>query len=206
MNLEYFIAKRLITTKDYKSSISAPIIKIAIAAIALGIIMMIIAVATGVGLQQKIRQKVSAFNGHIIISSYNDNQSDVSTAPISINQNFYPNFKTVDGIMHIQAVASKAGMIKTESAFEGIIFIQQGGYRAQMDRNQRLQNERLNLEYENQLLRMEQRHLSRVTVRLTWVVAIAAVLPSIYAFFQILEYFGYFRTNAIKILYCPFFC
>ncbi len=122
MNLEYFIAKRLITTKDYKSSISAPIIKIAIAAIALGIIMMIIAVATGVGLQQKIRQKVSAFNGHIIISSYNDNQSDVSTAPISINQNFYPNFKTVDGIMHIQAVASKAGMIKTESAFEGILF------------------------------------------------------------------------------------
>lgn len=91
-------------------------------------------------------------------------------------------------------------------SFEGIIFIQQGGYRAQMDRNQRLQNERLNLEYENQLLRMEQRHLSRVTVRLTWVVAIAAVLPSIYAFFQILEYFGYFRTNAIKILYCPFFC
>ncbi len=122
MNLEYFIAKRLITAKDYKSSISAPIIKIAIAAIALGIIMMIIAVATGVGLQQKIRQKVSAFNGHIIISSYNDNQSDVSTAPISINQNFYPNFKTVDGIMHIQAVASKAGMIKTESAVEGILF------------------------------------------------------------------------------------
>lgn len=122
MNLEYFIAKRLITAKDYKSSISAPIIKIAIAAIALGIIMMIIAVATGVGLQQKIRQKVSAFNGHIIISSYNDNQSDVSTAPISINQNFYPNFKTVDGIMHIQAVASKAGMIKIESAVEGILF------------------------------------------------------------------------------------
>ncbi len=122
MNLEYFIAKRLITTKDYKSSISAPIIKIAVAAIALGIIMMIISVATGIGLQQKIRQKVSAFNGHIIISSYNDNQSDVSTSPISINQNFYPTFKTVDGIIHIQAVASKAGIIRTESAFEGIIF------------------------------------------------------------------------------------
>lgn len=122
MNLEYFIAKRLITAKDHKSSISAPIIKIAIAAIALGIIMMIVSVATGIGLQQKIRQKVAAFNGHIIISSYNDNQSDVSTAPISINQNFYPNFKTVDGIIHIQAVATKAGMIRTESAVEGILF------------------------------------------------------------------------------------
>jgi lipoprotein-releasing system permease protein len=122
LKLEYFIAKRLITAKDHKSSISAPIIKIAITAIALGMIMMIVSIATGIGLQQKIRQKVSAFNGHIIISGYNDNNSDVSTTPISINQNFYPNFKSVDGITHIQAVASKAGMIRTESAFEGIIF------------------------------------------------------------------------------------
>jgi lipoprotein-releasing system permease protein len=122
LKLEYFIAKRLITAKDHKSSISAPIIKIAITAIALGMIMMIVSIATGIGLQEKIRQKVSAFNGHIIISGYNDNNSDVSTRPISIYQNFYPNFKTVDGIQHIQAVASKGGMIRTESAFEGIIF------------------------------------------------------------------------------------
>lgn len=122
MKLEYFIAKRLITAKDHKSSISAPIIKIAITAIALGMIMMIVSIATGIGLQQKIRQKVSAFNGHIIISGYNDNNSDVSTKPISIRQNFYPSFKNVDGITHVQAVASKAGIIRTESAFEGIIF------------------------------------------------------------------------------------
>ena len=122
MKLEYFIAKRLITAKDHKSSISAPIIKIAITAIALGMIMMIVSIATGIGLQQKIRQKVSAFNGHIMISGYNDNNSDVSTTPISIHQNFYPNFKNVDGITHVQAVASKAGIIRTESAFEGIIF------------------------------------------------------------------------------------
>ena len=122
MNLEHFIAKRLITAKDHKSSISAPIIKIAIIAIALGVIMMIISIATGIGLQQKIRQKVSAFNGHIIISNFNGNESDVSTEPVSTNQKFYPTFKNINGISHIQAVASKAGMIRTESAFEGIVF------------------------------------------------------------------------------------
>jgi lipoprotein-releasing system permease protein len=122
LNLEHFIAKRLITTKDHKSSISAPIIKIAIAAIALGIIMMIVSIATGIGLQQKIRQKVSAFNGHIIISNFNGNESDVSTEPVSLNQKFYPKFKNIDGIHHIQAVASKAGMIRTETAFEGIVY------------------------------------------------------------------------------------
>lgn len=122
MNLEYFIAKRLIAAKSYKSSISSPIIKIAITAIAIGIIMMIMAVATGVGLQDKIREKVSAFNGHIIISNFDDNQSQVTTEPISTQQSFYPKFKNIDGITHIQAVASKAGIIRTEKAFEGIIY------------------------------------------------------------------------------------
>lgn len=84
--------------------------------------MMIVSISTGIGLQQKIRQKVSAFNGHIIISGYNDNQSDVSSKPISIYQNFYPIFESVKGIAHIQAVGSKAGIIRTENAFEGVIF------------------------------------------------------------------------------------
>lgn len=122
MNLEYFIAKRLITAKDYKSSISAPIIKIAISAIAIGIIMMMVSVATGIGLQQKIREKVSAFNGQIIISNYDNNNSEVTLMPISKKQDFYPNFKTVPEVRHVQAIASKAGIIRTEKAFEGIIF------------------------------------------------------------------------------------
>ena len=122
LNLEYFIAKRLISVKSRKSTISTPIIKIAIAAIAIGMIMMIVSVATGIGLQQKIREKVSAFNGHIIISNYDDNQSQVSVEPIVINQRFYPKFNSIDGINHIQAVASKAGIIRTATAFEGIIF------------------------------------------------------------------------------------
>lgn len=122
MNLEYFISKRLITARDHKSSISAPIIKIAIAAIAIGMIMMIISVATGIGLQQKIRQKVAAFNGHIIITNYDENQSQLSITPISTHQDFYPKFKNVEGINHVQAVATKSGIIRTETAFEGIIF------------------------------------------------------------------------------------
>lgn len=121
MNLEYFIAKRLITAKHFKSSISAPIIKIAISAIAIGMIMMIVSVATGIGLQQKIREKVSAFNGHVIISNYDNNQSEVTLVPISKKQDFYPKFKSVPEVTHIQAIANKAGIIRTETAFEGII-------------------------------------------------------------------------------------
>jgi len=122
LNLEHFIAKRLITAKDHKSSISAPIIKIATAAIAIGIVMMIVSIATGIGLQQKIRQKVSAFNGHIIISNFNGNESDGSIEPVLTNQKFYPKFNAVEGVNHIQAVATKLGIIRTETDFEGITF------------------------------------------------------------------------------------
>jgi len=122
LNLEYFIAKRLITARNFKSSISAPIVKIAISAIAIGIIMMLVSVATGIGLQQKIREKVSAFNGQVIISNYDNNNSEVTLVPISKKQDFYPDFKSVPEVSHIQAIASKAGIIRTENAFEGIIF------------------------------------------------------------------------------------
>src|SRR5690606_22300022 len=105
----------------YKSSISAPIIKIAITAIALGIIMMLISIATGVGLQKKIREKVSAFNGDIIITNFDTNFSNDSQNPISKNQPFYPTFKDIDGIKHVQVTASKGGVIRTETEFEGVV-------------------------------------------------------------------------------------
>lgn len=121
MNFEFFIARRIIASKDYKSSISAPIIKIAISAIAIGIIMMLISIATGVGLQKKIREKVSAFNGDIIITNFDTNFSNDSQNPISKNQPFYPKFETVQGIKHVQVSASKGGVIRTETDFEGIV-------------------------------------------------------------------------------------
>lgn len=121
MNYEYFIAKRIIGSKAYKSSVSAPIIKIGIAAIAIGIIVMMIAIATGIGLQQKIRDKVVAFNGHVNITYYDSNNSLESIFPISKNQEFYPKFKEVEGIKHVQAVATKFGVIRTETDFEGVV-------------------------------------------------------------------------------------
>lgn len=121
MNFEYFIAKRIISAKDYKSSISAPIIKIAITAIAIGIIMMLITIATGVGLERKIKEKVSAFNGDIILSNYDTNFSSDSQIPISREQDFYPNFTSVEEIKHIQVTASKGGIIRTATDFEGVV-------------------------------------------------------------------------------------
>ena len=122
MNYELFIAKRIIAGKKYKNSISSPIIKIAITAIALGIIIMLIAVATASGLQTKIRDKMAGFKGHVQIVNYDNNNSDVSTTPINIEQNFYPKFENIEGIKNVQIFASKGGILRTNTDFEGIVF------------------------------------------------------------------------------------
>ncbi|WP_250434001.1 ABC transporter permease [Hanstruepera flava] len=127
MNFEYFTAKRIIDSKTYKSSVSAPIIKIGITAIAIGMVVMLIAIATGIGLQQKIRDKVVAFNGHIMISKFGNNNSHESDNFISLQQDFYPEFKAVEGVSHIQAVATKFGIIRTETDFEAVIVKGVGG-------------------------------------------------------------------------------
>ena len=120
MNYEFFLAKRIIGNKSYKSSVSAPIIKIGIVAIAISIIVMLIAIATGIGLEHKIRDKAVAFNGHITISNFDSNVSEGAQVPISKNQAFYPEFTSVEGVSHVQAVANKFGIIRTQTDFEGL--------------------------------------------------------------------------------------
>lgn len=83
--------------------------------------MMLVSIATGVGLQQKVREKVSAFNGDIIISNFDTNFSQDSQKPISKNQEFYPDFGEVPQIKHIQVTALKGGIIRTATDFEGVV-------------------------------------------------------------------------------------
>lgn len=83
---------------------------------------MLLSVATGAGLQQKIREKMAGFNGHVLITNFDNNNSDVSVSPISKQQDFYPEFPTIAGVKNVQAYANKAGLIRTKTDFEGIIF------------------------------------------------------------------------------------
>lgn len=90
-------------------------------AIAIGVVMMLISVATGIGLKQKIREKIEAFNGHITIGNMDNNSAQVTDKPISKNQDFYPNFTAVPEVNHVQAYATKYGIIRTATNFEAIV-------------------------------------------------------------------------------------
>ena len=122
MNLPLFIARRMRLDHMAKGSVSARIIKIAILAVAMGMAMILIAVATGKGLQKDIQNKTAAFNGHLVVSPFENSESQISVLPIADNSDLYGMLQNELGVLHVQKVAMKGGLLKSEADFEGIVY------------------------------------------------------------------------------------
>jgi len=120
MNTELFIARRLFSDRDQKHHLSGRIINIALAGIALGIALMLIAVAIVTGFKKEIRDKVVGFGSHIQIVNFDSNLS-YETAPVSSNQLFLPRLESMDNIVSCNRFATKPGIIKTEENIQGIV-------------------------------------------------------------------------------------
>jgi len=118
LNFELFITRHIL--KKEGGNLSGPAIRIAIISIALGLAVMIISISILTGFQKEIRDKVSGFSSHIVISSYDFNNS-LEYTPVMMNQPFYPGLDTIEGIRHIQVFATKGGIIKTDDQIEGVI-------------------------------------------------------------------------------------
>lgn len=121
MNFEWFTVRRILSSQKHKGSVSAPIIKIAIAAIAAGMTLMILSVATGVGLQQKIRQKVESFNGSVTLINLENQGQIEDLVPWEYTPEIREQLAQVSGVDYMQATAHKPALILTENDFEGIV-------------------------------------------------------------------------------------
>lgn len=130
MNTSFFIAKRLIRSGERaeSSNISGtrPIVRIAIAGIALGLAVMIISMAIVTGFQKEITDKVVNFGADIIVTEYS-NLNAIEPQPVFKDQVFYPSITDIEGIKHIQVFATKAGIIKTTEEIEGVVVKGVGG-------------------------------------------------------------------------------
>jgi len=121
LNFSWWFSKKIALGKNTKNNLSSIIIRIAQVAVALGIIVSLITFSTGIGAKLAIKSKLADFNGHITVRNYNSNNS-LNSDSLSIKQPFYPNFKTVPDIEHVQAIANKSGVIRTAENFSGVVF------------------------------------------------------------------------------------
>ncbi|MCC7233491.1 MAG: ABC transporter permease [Bacteroidia bacterium] len=120
MNLEFFIARRIILQQKGDAFVSRPIVRIAQAGVALGFAVMVVAIAVVTGFKKEIRDKVIGFGSHIQISNFDENNS-FETRPVSRNQPFLKTLADDPAIGHVQVFATKAGIIKTSEAIEGVV-------------------------------------------------------------------------------------
>lgn len=121
MNLELFIAKRIHFSKgEGEKKASSPAIKIAIAGVAIGLAAMILALSIVIGFKKEVRNKVVGFGSHIQITNLN-NTTSYETLPVAVTLGLLDTLSHETGIGHAQVYATKPGIIKTDSAFQGII-------------------------------------------------------------------------------------
>ena len=108
--------------KQHKNKVSARIINIATLAVALGMAAILVALASSQGLQQEIQKKTSAFNGHILVTLFENNESQVSIIPFEDREALRDQLTEEGNLSHFYPIAIKAGMLKTDADFEGILF------------------------------------------------------------------------------------
>ncbi len=121
MNAELFIAKRIYKgDKKNDKRVSSPAIKIAIAGIALGLAVMIVAVCIIVGFKKEVRAKVVGFGSHIQITAFESNTS-YEHSPIAISDTLINQLQANPNIRHYQGFITKPGIIKTDNDFMGVV-------------------------------------------------------------------------------------
>ncbi|MES2762516.1 MAG: FtsX-like permease family protein [Bacteroidota bacterium] len=120
VNFSRYIAKRILRKGQEKNNISSPIVKIGITGIALGVAVMIITMAVVTGFQQQIIHKITTFTAHLQINDYDPNQS-LEPNPIILNEQSLQKIRSNSNVKHIQAFATKNGILKTKTENEGII-------------------------------------------------------------------------------------
>ena len=119
MSLEFFIAKR-IHFQQGRKNVSRPAVRIATIGIALGLAVMIIAIAVVIGFKEQIRNKTIGFGGHIQITNF-DNNNTYEMNPIKADNALIKKVSSLDGVSHVQRFATKPGIIKTDKEFQGIV-------------------------------------------------------------------------------------
>jgi lipoprotein-releasing system permease protein len=120
LNTELFIARRLFSSKEQSQHLSRRIVRLAIAGISLGMVVMILAVAIVVGFQKEVESKVNGFAAHLQIVNYDNNQS-YQTGPVQGDLVPLDRLKRIQGIGHIQKFATKPGMIKAGDEIQGVV-------------------------------------------------------------------------------------
>jgi lipoprotein-releasing system permease protein len=118
LNIASFIARRLVFQKD--QSFSRFIIRLSTAATAVSVAIMIVAFAFVEGFQQTISAKIFSFSGHIRVQQH-EASANAEELPTENSDSIRQLLTQQQDVKFVDAVASKAAMLKTTETIEGVL-------------------------------------------------------------------------------------
>ncbi len=119
MRFEFTIARRLFGVRDDARRISRPALRIAMWGVAVGLAVMLLSVFIVLGFKTEIRDKAIGFCGHIQVLNTQTLFTGESQ-PVVVDELLMHRLGRTDGVRHVQRFAVRAGMLKTDAAFQGV--------------------------------------------------------------------------------------
>lgn len=120
MNFPLYFSNKIAFSKDNKNNLSKVIIFIGRLSVALGIIVSLITVATGLGSKKAIKTRLGDFSGHISVKSTKSNES-YNTSVLDQSQIKLKEIEQLPNVEQLQPYATVSGILRTEKSFSGII-------------------------------------------------------------------------------------
>ena len=122
LNLEHFLAKRIIKSIPNKNTISVPIIKIGISAISLSLIIIVFSMAVTKGMQNEIKNKIYSLNGFLKIQSYGNFELGSKLRPISPDSILLAKINQKSEVNKVEKIIEEFCIVRTSREFDAIIF------------------------------------------------------------------------------------
>ena len=118
---EWKIARRLYFSQEGKARTSRPAVRVALGGIVIGVMVMTIAICVVVGFKHEVQRKVAGFGSHIQVVNF-DNNATYELQPVEVSDSLLQKLRGLPYVKQVSTFASKPGILKTDSAFQGIIF------------------------------------------------------------------------------------
>lgn len=119
-NEAFKIATRLYFSQEGEKRNSRPAVRVALAGIIVGVVVMILTICIVVGFKQTITEKVAGFGAHIQVVSF-DNNNTYDLQPIVVPDTLLNKLGSYEHVVKAAPFITKPGMLKTDSAFHGIV-------------------------------------------------------------------------------------
>ena len=114
------IASRLYFSQEGEKKHSRPAVRVALAGMIVGVMVMILTICIVVGFKQTVTQKIAGFGAHIQVVSF-DNNSTYDMHPIEVSDSLLAVLGSFDHVVCAAPFITKPGMLKTDSAFQGMV-------------------------------------------------------------------------------------